>query len=228
MIKGDNNGFAGMNIYLRDHGYNQTKVVDETVIASENIENVRGNIWGIRDRVVLERAKKELLDVAKKPPFFMTIFTIDTHMPKGYLDDMCVANFGKDYRDVIACNDKVIASFLSWIKKQDFYKDTVVVLMGDHLAMGHLINKEYMHYYKGERDIFHMFMSEESAPQTPKEDKRVFAAIDIFPTILEAIGAEWSGKRLGLGVSLWRDNGQTLLEMMGKDQLNDQLLQYGE
>ena len=29
----------------------------------------------------------------------------------------------------------MIGEFVSWIKKQDFYKDTVIIITGDHLSM---------------------------------------------------------------------------------------------
>lgn len=46
--------------------------------------------------------------------------------------------------------------------------------------------------------------------------------MDIFPTILESLGATIQGSRLGLGTSLYSET-PTLIELLGYDELNRQM-----
>ena len=47
--------------------------------------------------------------------------------------------------------------------------------------------------------------------------------VDIFPTVLEGIGADIPNRRLGLGVSLYDNSQQTLIEVLGKKRLDEEL-----
>ena len=51
---------------------------------------------------------------------------------------------------------------------------------------------------------------------------RTFTAVDLFPTILSAMGFDVEGDRLGLGTDLFSDR-DTLLERLGNERLEAEL-----
>ena len=109
--------------------------------------------------------------------------------------------------------------FINWLKKQDFYKNTTVVLSGDHLTMDYdyvwrNIPEEY------ERHIYNCFIN--SAVESDTYKKRTFTSFDMFPTTLAAMGCEIEGDRLGLGTNLFSDK-KTHAEEMGYDEFDEQL-----
>ncbi|GHU02139.1 hypothetical protein FACS1894186_6250 [Alphaproteobacteria bacterium] len=58
---------------------------------------------------------------------------------------------------------------------------------------------------------------------TVKNRRRKALAVDFMPTIIEAVGGRIEGGRLGLGVSLLRDEPPTLLESLDLDSLTEQM-----
>ena len=185
--------------------------------------------WGIEDEKLFEFAKTELNELsAQQQPFMLGLLTVDTHFPEGYLCQQC----GRQYRkagynrfyDVAACSSHQTAAFIDWIQQQTWYQNTTIVIMGDHPFMNDslLPNPDIHNRYW--LDIFI------NATATAKTTKRQFSSFDMYPTILESIGADIDGHQLGFGVSLWSDV-PTLLEMnIDTDYINQNLcipaLQY--
>ena len=67
-----------------------------------------------------------------------------------------------------------------------------------------------------------------NADVTPVLDKaRVYFTLDLFPTTLTAIGAEFDGDRLGLGTDLYSDS-PTLAEEYGINAINSEFYKYSE
>ena len=52
--------------------------------------------------------------------------------------------FDSHYANSFYCSDKMIYEFINWLKNQDFYENTVIVISGDHLVMqGDIIKKTW-------------------------------------------------------------------------------------
>ena len=103
------------------------------------------------------------------------------------------------------------------MKKQDFYKDTVIVIVGDHLTM-----QEGFYPTKGEegRYLYNVFIH---SSVSGNNKNRLFTHFDLYPTTLAAMGAEIEGDKLGLGVNLFSGE-ETLLEKLGYETLNAELV----
>ena len=69
-----------------------------------------------------------------------------------------------------------------------------------------------------DRRIYNLFLN---APR-PKTTNRKFSQVDLFPTILEALGANIKGHRLGIGVSVFSDK-KTLSEEYKRETLYKEL-----
>lgn len=178
--------------------------------------------WGFEDRKLFEFAKDSLTELSEGPnPYNLVISTTDTHFPDGYVDEGCKPQYSTPYENSISCNDSIIGEFLDWLVIQDFYKDTVVMLTGDHLTMDKnyplLVPDNY------ERTTFNMFIN--SKWPSKKEGRlknRNYVAHDIYPTLLDAMGVTFDGNQIGLGTNLMSDS-ETLTEKYGLGYLNEEL-----
>ena len=83
------------------------------------------------------------------------------------------------------------------MKTQDFYEKSVVVIVGDHLTMNNRFTKEM------DRKPINIFLNTPVAAVNTKN--RIFTPFDIYPSIVESLGAKIDGHRLGLGTSLFSD-----------------------
>jgi len=173
---------------------------------------MKGSHWGVSDKAVFELAKKNIVKLAEnKQPFFYGISTIDTHYPDGFLNpDYCQKKYD-DFSDIILCSDKTISQFINWLKQQSFFKNTTIILIGDHLAM----HNDAIRKVKDQqnRSIINIFMN--PIPKTTQLFRQ-FTPVDFTPTILAAAGAKIQKNALGLGRNLFSDE-STLLEIMGNN-----------
>jgi phosphoglycerol transferase len=173
--------------------------------------------WGYEDSKLFNIAKKELQIIAKEnKPFNFTILTADTHFVDGYLDKSCKFVFNSKYANSIYCSDIMVSNFIEWIKSQDFYKNTTIILVGDHLTMqeSFYANNNY------NRVIYNAFIN--SKKNTNTYNNRIFTSMDLYPTTLSALGVNIAGNRLGLGTDLF-SNSKTLAEKYGFEYLNNEL-----
>ena len=92
--------------------------------------------WGMEDKYLYEYAKKELTEISKKDePFAFTMLTADTHHISGFVCSECSDKHATQYSNVLSCASKQVNSFVEWIKEQDFYENTTIVITGDHLTI---------------------------------------------------------------------------------------------
>lgn len=70
--------------------------------------------------------------------------------------------------------------------------------------------------------MFNLFLN--AAKQPVRCAHRKFATMDIYPTIMDAVGVDVEGDRLGLGTSLFSDK-PTVLEQIGDtERFNEQMV----
>lgn len=154
----------------------------------------------------------------KNEPFNFTVLTADTHFPEGYPCDLCKDEFDSQYENVVACTDRQVTEFVRWIQKQDFYEDTTIVISGDHYSMDGSVAKTTGADY--DRRAYAIVLN---GPEYTLNKTREFCTLDLYPTIMEALGIQIEGHRLGLGTSLY-SNVDTLIEKMGELGLNAELV----
>ena len=224
LLLGSDAVFGGRKLFFSLHG-NYT--FHDYIYAKNNhvIPKDYMVFWGYEDTKLFENAKKDLIELSKgKQPFNLTMLTVDTHHPEGYVCDKCENKFGDNqYANVIACSSKQVAEFVDWIKEQDFYKDTVVVICGDHATM----NGEFCKDVDGEyvRKTYMTILN--SDIEKKRGDSIEYSTMDMFPTTLAAIGAQINGNKLGLGTNLFSKE-KTLLERFGRERVDTQLAKHSE
>lgn len=211
---GSAGNFGGRSNYLTNHG-NYT-ILDYNY--ARKVGWIPKNYkvwWGYEDSKLFEFAKKELTEIAKKKePFNFTTLTTNTHFVDGYLEKSCERNFDAKYANSIYCSDSQVYEFVKWIQRQDFYKDTVVILVGDHLTM------QSDFYPEEGRSIYNAIINSDLIAHNEKN--RTFTVVDMYPTTLATLGAKIEGDRLGLGTNLYSKT-PTIPEILGIDNYNKQL-----
>ena len=220
MMVGSDIEFGGRETYLKSHGnytlYDYYTAVDEEVIDEDYYV-----WWGLEDEILFDWAKDKITEIANKDePFNFTMLTVDTHAQEGYLSDSCEQKYDEQYFNVISCSSKQLGEFVDWIKEQDFYEDTTVILAGDHLSMNNTVFDDIDSNYM--RSVYNVYLN--SAIDTDCNKDRVFSTFDYFPTTLASLGAEIDGNKLGLGTNLFSCK-KTLGEIYGNSYINENLNQ---
>lgn len=210
--------FASRDKYFKNHGnyeiFDYTYAINNELIPKDYLV-----WWGYEDNKLFEFAKNKLKDISKEEqPFNLTLLTADTHFTDGYLDSECDTPFDKKYANVMHCSDKMINNFITWVMEQDFYKNTTIVLVGDHLTMQSSfydnIDKNYT------RSVYNVFINSRVKSDTTKN--RMFSSMDIYPTTLASLGVKIDGDRLGLGTNMY-SNKKTLMEELGYKYVSNEL-----
>lgn len=218
VISGATTSFGGVAELYTRHG-------DFTIIDDKNSENYGFPLgpndwgyWGINDNYLFQIAKERLNVISKNDqPFNLNIITIDTHFVDGFVGNYSETKFDEQYENVYATTSRLIYDFVAWVKKQPYYKDTTIMIVGDHLSMQ---NDFFDKRGATDRYVYSCIIN----PRNKKGDfsNRVYTALDTYPTILYSIGAKIKGDRLGLGVNLF-SNKKTLAEEYGLQYLDSKL-----
>ena len=220
LMVGSDARFGGRKAYFEQHDI--TEVLDIYTARNDGVIPKDYFVWwGMEDLHLFKYAKQKISNLAQnEEPFAFTMLTVDTHHVGGYQCELCQpSTSGESYDQSIPCSSRQVADFVAWIQAQDFYENTTIIIVGDHESMdnGYMernVDKDY------QRLMYNCFIN------TPTEAKnvtnRLFAAVDLFPTTLAAIGCTIEGDRLGLGTNLFSDQ-DTLIERMGFQHFNNEL-----
>lgn len=217
LLIGSDKSFANRGKYFEEHG--DFDICDyKWAIETHKIPQDYYEWWGYEDEKLFDFAKDRLTQLAAKDePFNLTMLTADTHFTDGYVCDLCENEYGQQYSNVLACSSRQVTAFVEWIQQQDFYKDTVIILSGDHLCMDSSYFQDMLDGYD-RRTYVNVINSDKKYTG----DARVYTTMDMFPTALSALGCTIKGDRLGLGTDLYSDT-QTLAEQLGKNSFDYQL-----
>ncbi|MCL2026219.1 MAG: LTA synthase family protein [Leptospirales bacterium] len=186
--------------------------------------------WGIEDAKLFALAKEELDEISSHgEPFMLGLLTTDTHFPDGYICELCAPDKNSEIPaifTVLRCASRQTENFIKYIKSKPWYKDTVIVVLGDHLFM----DKKIFPENQESRRWLNIFINSSIAPIRSKG--REFSSFDMYPTILESMGAKIQGGSLALGRSLFSDR-PTIIEEIGLEEyINENLsrksLQYNK
>ncbi len=219
LMVGSDSSFGGRRDYFTVHG--NYKIFDLYTAIEEGKMTKEDEVWwGYDDDDLFDWAKDEILDLASQDkPFNFVMLTADTHFYDGYLSENAENIYNTRYENVFAYSSKSVYNFIEWIKEQDFYDNTTIVIVGDHIGMQTEFYEERLE--EGyTRTIYNTFIN--SAIEEQNSKNRQFSTLDMFPTVLASIGAEIEGERLGLGTNLF-SGVPTLIEKYGYEYVNNEL-----
>lgn len=185
--------FAGKGTFLRDHGYTEIRGRDEWERAGVAPEEL--NEWGLVDSALFERARGTLRELqASGHPFNLTLLTIDTHNPHGFRSPYCRAQGARDFQGIVSCSAGQIARFIADARRAGELKDTVVVVLGDHLAFPNPAWGQ-LEAAGDKRRMFDLFVGD----GVPAPNTSELLPFDLFPTLLALVGLQPAGDHLALG-----------------------------
>jgi phosphoglycerol transferase MdoB-like AlkP superfamily enzyme len=125
-IYGGEPEFANIKSYLLHGGFDP--IISKSSFSSKDMNSK----WGAHDGVVMKRVVEELDRSAK--PFFATWLTLSSHEP--FETPVPVVIKGDDLRtkflNSLHYTDQVIGDFVNECSKQPWWKNTVLIITGDH------------------------------------------------------------------------------------------------
>mgnify|MGYP003307464702 CR=1 FL=1 len=218
IVFGSKREFAGVDTYFEQHG--NYELFDYYTALEEGYVDGHNGFWGVDDVDLIKIAKDEINELAAgDQPFSIIVNTIDLHTPSGYECSECYSEYGDKYKNIIACQDRLLTEFVEWCQQQDFYENTTVIIVGDHESMDN-------GYFQRNVDPAYQRMFYNcivNAPIAASDTKnRDYCAVDLFPTTLAALGCTIEGDRLGLGTNLFSSL-PTLAEKWGFERFDTEL-----
>ena len=216
---GASTSFAGKGIFYRDHGFDRIRGREELLPLLEDGEYL--NSWGLFDDSLFDLVVEEVRELnAGGAPWGAVALTLGAHAPHGYPAKRCEALQGEfeptDILYSVKCSAWLAKDLIERLERAGLLDDTLVVVASDHLSMKVPVWEELV---SGPRRNTLMMLG---SGLTPGRIEREATTLDIFPTLLEAMGFTIDRHRAGLGVSLLSP-AQTLVERHGLDALNTKL-----
>lgn len=121
--------FANFNSFIVSSGFN-------TVITQDNFDpEVNNSKWGVHDHLLFEALKDSMHTM--KEPFFNAVLTLSSHEPYDVpMKPFFIEGERMEYRNSVFYTDSVMGAFLDWARLQDWWENTLVVLVADHGSRG--------------------------------------------------------------------------------------------
>ncbi len=202
-IGGADARFGGKSEFLGSHGYKNILGRDDLLSTLD--DNSYRNYWGAFDDTLFDYAFKKFSALsAEKTPFLLTLLTLDTHDPDGFLSKSCEAYGAGDNSTLnsVHCDDLLIAKFIEQVRNSPYSDDTLIFVVSDHLPMRNQASSLLEASQMPKRLTFF-----ENTPNGKKEtNTNPGLHYDIAPTILDLVGYTVRG-HLGFGAPLTQGPG---------------------
>lgn len=207
-MQGANLRFAGKDVFLKSHGFDHLYGAEElkTTVADPTYRND----WGFYDDTVLDETWKKFEELSRSGKrFSLFALTVDTHHPDGFISRTCKRKSyqydGKPNQSfsAVSCSQEHIAALIEKIKASPWFKNTVIVVSSDHLAMN---NTAWKYLNKQDRSDLFFVLRGDKPQQDVSGVKR--NTMDNGATVLDIMGGD---NFIGLGRSSL--SGQSLSEV---------------
>lgn len=219
-MAGSNLDTSGFRSFLKQHHF--TEIYGKEYWLQHGFIDASMSSWGLYDDDLLAQAKMKLADLVGQGKLFnLTIFTVDTHGPYGYLSNTCIKKIDTDFTDIVECSANQVAEFIQFVKSNGWLDKLTIVIIGDHLAMKNPVYDRLA--MTRDKSIFNLILSGNKLHSNTNHINH----FDIFPTIMDSIGIKYSGHRLGLGYSAISP-GMSIQPAKRFEEMNDEISNYSE
>ena len=118
--------FANMNSYVTNARY------EDVVTMASFDEKFYNSKWGVHDSYMFDKLFKDIQ--ATKEPFFKTFFTLSSHEPFDVPMKTVIKGSDEDakFKNSLYYTDKCLGEFIEKAKKEDWWNNTLIVLVADH------------------------------------------------------------------------------------------------
>lgn len=197
-VQGASLRFAGKDVFLKSHGFDHLYGADElkSVVADPHYRND----WGFYDDTVLDQAWQKFEALSKEGKrFSLFTLTVDTHHPDGFVSRSCerkrydIDGKANQSFSAVTCSQQHIAAFINKIKASPYFKNTVIVVSSDHLAMN---NTAWKYLNQQDRNNLFFVLRGDKPQQEVMAVKR--NTMDNGATVLDILGGD---NFIGLGRS---------------------------
>ena len=185
-----NPNYDHMNLFLKESGFDRIYSQDD--YPSEKL----ANNFGIQDDYLLEYGLERLNETALSGKPFLSVFlTVSNHEP--YVIPPKYRTLDEpDDKKIIRFVDDALKNFMESAAQQDWFNNTIFVLLGDH---GTILDKpkydmlvEYNH--------IPLIMFSPLFDNAPQRFDCLCGQIDIFPTLLGVMNAPYTNNSLGIDI----------------------------
>ncbi|WP_312398254.1 sulfatase-like hydrolase/transferase [Chryseobacterium sp.] len=183
--------FDNMQDFFAGNGYG---IVDRNNFKPEEISFA--NVWGVADEDMAKKAIETMNAEAKSgKPFFNHWMTVSNHRPFTYPDGRIdIPGDAKSREGGVKYTDYSIKKFFEMAKKQDWYKNTIFVIVADHCASSAGGTELPMDKYRIPAMIFSEGFVE------PQKFNKLMSQIDLMPTLFGLLNFNYQSKFLGQDV----------------------------
>ncbi|MDR6921176.1 phosphoglycerol transferase MdoB-like AlkP superfamily enzyme [Chryseobacterium sp. 2987] len=183
--------FDNMEDFFGGNGYD---IVDRNSFKPEEISFA--NVWGVADEDMAKKAIQVMNAEAKSgKPFFNHWMTVSNHRPFTYPEGRIdIPGTAKSRDGGVKYTDYSLRKFFEMAKKQDWYKNTVFVIIADHCASSAGKTELPMDKYRIPAMIFSDGFIQ------PQKFDRLMSQIDVMPTLFGMLNFNYKSKFLGQDV----------------------------
>ena len=219
-LGGASTQFAGKGLFYRGHQFDTVKGKEELLPDLEDPEYV--NSWGLYDDTLYDVTVDEIRRLSEEDdgPWAVVNLSIAGHAPSGFPSQTCLDRQGEfDGQDIlysVECSARQARDLVERLEQEGLLENTLVVVLSDHLTMRVSVWDQLTTL---DRDNTLIMLGEDIRPQRVR---RGATMLDVFPTILDAMGLILNDHRAGLGASLLGSQ-PTLVEIHGLEALNQRL-----
>lgn len=155
---------------------------------------VKSNL-GVVDDYMLRYAVNKLSEYEKQntKPFFATMLTASNHQPY-IIPEYFTPKEGDIRRKIVEYSDWALSRFFEEAQKQDWYQNTIFVLLGDHGSPAGLnLYDVSLIYHQIPLLIF-----EPGKENQARTIKNIAGQIDVFPTVMGILGLPYRNETFGI------------------------------
>ena len=211
-VYGGESHFDNMKSFFLGNGF--TNIVDFDDIKNPNFVGS----WGASDEDLFNQADKELNKLHRQgEPFFSLIFSSSNHdpfeIPAGIVTP--IKNIKNQFElydskeleryKAIQYADYALGNFISQAKTQDYWHDTIFLIVADHDARA--IGSDLVPI-----NNFHIPGLILNSGKAPVLDERVVSQIDLAPTLLSLMGIENISPMLGHDLNDKNSGGRAMMQ----------------
>lgn len=219
-LGGASTQFAGKGLFYRGHQFDTVKGKEDFITDMEDPEYL--NSWGLYDDTLYDFTVDEIRRLNREDdgPWAVVNLSIAGHAPSGFPAQRCIdrqgAFDGQDILYSVECSAWLARDLIERLEAENLLENTLVVVLSDHLTMRVSVWDQLTVL---DRDNTMIMLGDRV---TPQRIRREATMLDVFPTILDAMGLPLHEGRAGLGTSLLGRR-PTLAENHGLNTLNARL-----
>ena len=189
-LYGGDSYFDNMKDFFTGNGYD---IVDSKNFGPEEV--TFSNIWGVCDEDMANKAIKVMNEQAKSgKPFFNHWMTVSNHRPFTYPEGKIdIPPTEKRRAGGVKYTDYALKRFFEMAKQQEWYKNTIFVIVADHCASSAGSTELPLDGYRIPCFIVADFIA-------PKKVDTMISQIDVMPTVMGLLNFSYTSKFIGQDV----------------------------